>query len=98
MASIFCTSSTEKARSCEFVKKENYGDCLLEYIECVDEDNGVYPLTEDLKYIIQNKGEYAGWFDADNSSYIFKDESGNKVVGVNADISWLFMCCYIATN
>ena len=82
----------------EFVKKENYGECLLEYIECADEDNGVYPLTEDLKYIIQNKGGYAGWFDADNSSYIFKDEAGNKVVGVNADISWLFMCGYINAN
>ena len=82
----------------EFVKKESYGECLLEYIECVDEEQGVYPLTEDLKYIIQQKGEYAGWFDADGNSYIFKDENGNKVAGVNPEISWLFMCCYISAN
>ena len=82
----------------EFVKKESYSECLLEYIECADEEEGLYPLTEDLKYIIQNKGEYAGWFDADNSSYIFKDQDGNNVVGVNPEISWLFMCCFISDN
>ena len=31
-----------------FVKKESYTECLLEYIEYMDESNGVYPLTEDL--------------------------------------------------
>lgn len=79
----------------EFVKKESYSECLLEYIECADEKEGLYPLTEDLKYIIQQKGEYAGWFDANSNNYIFKNQDGNKVVGVNTEISWLFMCCYI---
>lgn len=82
----------------EFVKKESYSECLLEYIECVDEEEGVYPLTEDLKYIIQQNGGYVGWFNAEGNNYIFKNQDGNPVVGVNSEISWLFMCCYISNN
>ena len=80
----------------EFIRKEDYVDCLGKYIECMDEDKGVYPLTEDLKYILQMEGEDSGWFDTDNSLYLFKDDNGNYVDGINNEISWLFMCCYIA--
>ncbi len=79
----------------KFVKKESYSECLLEYIEYVDEDNGVYPLTEDLKYIIQQRGEYVGWWDIENPSYMFKDDAGNNLTDINAEIAWLLMCCYI---
>lgn len=78
-----------------FVRKESYSECLLEYIEYMDEDNGVYPLTEDLKYIVQQRGEYSGWFDPDNSLYLFKDAAGNNIAGINPNNTWLFMCCYI---
>lgn len=78
-----------------FQKKENYTDCLLEYLKYIDEENGVYPLTEDLKYIIQMRGDQSGWFDADGQSYLFKDQDGNIVPDINEEISWLFMCCYI---
>ena len=78
----------------EFVKKETYDQCLLTYIECADEATGTYPLTEDLKYIIQQRGEYAGWWDL-NGSYLFVDENGVPVNGINAEIAWLFMCCYL---
>ena len=77
-----------------FIKKENYSECLLEYIEYADDDNGVYPLTEDLKYIIQQRGEYVGWWDIENNGYMFKDDSGNNLTDINAEIAWLFMCCY----
>lgn len=80
----------------KFVKKESYSDCLLEYIEYADEETGVYPLTQDLKYIIQNNGEHQGWFDKDSNNYLFVDDNGNNIVGINNDISWLFMCCYIS--
>ena len=80
----------------EFLKKETYGECLLQYIEVMDENKGVYPLTEDLKYIVQMEGEDSGWFDTDGMAYLFKDENGNFVDGINNEISWLFMCCYIA--
>ncbi len=79
-----------------FVKKENYSDCLLEYIENVDEQTGLYPLTADLMYIIQQRGDHSGWFDPDGSLYLFTDEDGNNLPGINNEISWLFMCCYTA--
>ena len=80
----------------EFIKKENYTDCLLKYIENMDEDNGLYPLTEDLKYIIQMSGDHNGWYDASGKSYLFLDQNGIQVPGINPEISWLFMCCYIS--
>ncbi len=76
------------------IKKESYSECLLEYIEYVDEEEGVYPLTEDLKYIIQQRGEYVGWWDPDGNGYMFKDDSGNNLTDINNEIAWLFMCCY----
>lgn len=78
-----------------FLKKESYSECLLEYIASMDEDKGVYPLTEDLKYILQMEGDDAGWFDPDNSLYLFKDANGINIDGINNEISWLFMCCYL---
>lgn len=79
-----------------FDKKESYSECLLEYIEYADETHGVYPLTEDLKYIIQQRGEYVGWWNIDSNGYLFLDEAGNAIPGINADIAWLLMCCYVA--
>ena len=79
-----------------FVKKETYSECLLEYIVCMDEEAGVYPLTEDLKYIIQQEGEDSGWWDENNSLYLFTDPAGNRIPGINNEIAWLFMCCYQA--
>lgn len=79
-----------------FLRKESYTECLVKYIAYMDEDNGVYPLTEDLKYIIQQRGDHYGWFDENSSGYLFEDDNGNKVAGINPDISWLFPCCYIS--
>ena len=78
-----------------FVKRENYTDCLYEYLDYVDENEGVYPLTEDLKYIIQQHGDHAGWWDIESYGYIFKDIDGNNISEINSEIAWLLMCCYI---
>lgn len=78
-----------------FVKKESYSECLLEYIPFADENLGVYPLTEDLKYIIQQRGDYAGWWDIESNGYIFKDAEGNRDPSINPDLGWLLMCYYI---
>lgn len=80
----------------EFQKKESYSECLLRYIENMDPDKGVYPLTEDLKYIVQMEGDDSGWFDPENSLYLFKDANGINLDGINPEYSWLFMCCYLA--
>ena len=79
----------------QFVRKENYTDCLMEYIPNADEAAGVYPMTEDLKYIIQQSGDHSGWWEFDGPGYIFIDEAGNKLADINTDIAWLFMCCYL---
>jgi hypothetical protein len=79
-----------------FVKKESYSECLLEYIACMDEEKGVYPLTKDLMYIIQQEGEDSGWWDEKSSLYLFVDAGGNRIPGINSEIAWLFMCCYQA--
>ncbi|MBE7066068.1 MAG: hypothetical protein E7385_00775 [Ruminococcaceae bacterium] len=78
-----------------FLKKESYSECLLKYIENADTDKGVYPLTADLMYIIQQRGDYVGWFDSERDLYLFKDTNGINIPGINKEISWLFMCCYI---
>ena len=75
--------------------KISYSECLLEYIEFADEATGVYPLTEDLKLIIEERGNYVGWWDSTSAGYIFKDTAGNPIPGVNAENAWLFMCAYI---
>lgn len=81
-----------------FVKKEEYSNCVLEYLEYVDESSGVYPLTEDLKYIIQQHGGYAGWFDKNSGQYLFVDANGMPLSGIQEESSWLFMCCYISNG
>jgi len=77
-----------------FEKKVSYSECLLEYIGVADEESGVYPLTEDLKHIIQQRGDYVGWWDVKGSQYLFVDANGNPLPGINTEIAWLFMCCY----
>ncbi|MBE6563045.1 MAG: hypothetical protein E7660_04850 [Ruminococcaceae bacterium] len=76
-------------------EKVSYSECLLEYIDYVDEKEGVYPLTEDLKHIIQQRGEYVGWWDVESAGYIFKDENNVNISTINPDIAWLLMCCYL---
>lgn len=94
----------ENARVCKyfkdedgnFIKKETYNECLTEYIEYADEATGLYPLTEDLKYITQQYGDNSGWFDKDSPGYLFIDNNYNKILNINPEIAWLFMCCYIS--
>ena len=55
----------------------------------LDDAYGVYPLNEDLMYIIQTYGTYKGWWDRESDNYLFA-----TLPGVNAETAWLFMCCY----
>ena len=77
-----------------FVKKESYSQCLFDYLECVDETEGVYPLTEDLMYIIQQNGDHMGWWDTESPNYRFLNDASQKDYTVNTEIAWLLMCCY----
>jgi hypothetical protein len=84
---------------------ESYEDCLIDYIGvkkmnpdnsvagyaggCIDHDTGLYPLTQDLMYIIQQHGNYSGWWDSSDERYIFEG------INVNKENAWLFMCGYL---
>lgn len=79
-----------------FEKKETYNVCINAYCEVMDENAGVYPLTDDLMYILQQRGDYYGWYDMENVySCLFVDENGVIDKSVNPDVAWLFACCYI---
>lgn len=69
----------------EFVKKEDYTEILITYFENMDQDKGVYPLNDDLIYIIQQG--CAGWWDAESNDYIFD--------GCNPELGWMFAVCYL---
>lgn len=79
----------------ECTEKISYSECLLEYIEFADEETGVYPLTEDLKTIIQERGNYVGWWDSSNPGFVFNDAAGNPIPGLNVENAWLFMCAFV---
>lgn len=71
-------------------KGEDYTNCMIQYVNCVDATYGVYPLTEDLKYMFQQGGKTKGWWDksVEGGYYLF----GSKKV--NTDIAWMFECCW----
>lgn len=84
-----------------YAKCEEYSNTLLEYIGvydevtkqyiggCIDRNSGMYPLTADLMYIIQQNGSYSGWWDKTDNRYIFGD------MNVDPENAWLFMCGYL---
>ncbi len=73
------------------VKKENYTNLLMNYMENMDENYGVYPLTKDLMYILQNGGESRGWWDQNGLNNTIYQQCRN----LNKDIAWMFACCYV---
>ena len=90
-----------------YTHKEDYSQCLVQYIGlrdyatgkytggCVDRNTGLYPLTADLMYIIQQHGDYSGWWNPSYDNYLFRDANGVYDLTINPEIAWLFMCVYI---
>lgn len=75
------------------VRKEDYTACMSGYVECITTgSNGkpLYPLTEDLIYMVQNGGEYKGWWDSTNGNYLFAE-----LPNVNPATAWMFAVCYL---
>lgn len=73
------------------LKKEDYTDCMSTYVECIDPQYGVYPLTEDLIYMLKNGGENQHWWDsADENNFLFA-ELGDSF---NEELGWMFAVCY----
>ena len=72
-----------------FVTKESYNDILTIYGEAADTKYGVYPLDQDLYYILKSLGDI-GWYDGTSHNYIFAEEG----VIVKPFNGWLFACVY----
>jgi hypothetical protein len=73
----------------EFVMKERYNEIFFAYEKAADPKYGVYPLDEDLYYILKGLGEI-GWYDKTHHNYIFKEEA----IIVMPYNGWLFACVY----
>ena len=71
-----------------FVKKEDYTDILSNYFKNMDQDLGIYPLTDDLIYIVKNA--CSGWWDSSSPDYIFE--------GCNPELGWMFACCWVGSE
>lgn len=90
-----------------YTHKEDYVQCLIDYIGirddvtgqytggCVDRKSGLYPLTKDLMYIVQQHGDYSGWWNVSSGNYLFCDVNGVLDTNVNPEYAWLFMCVYL---
>lgn len=67
-------------------------EAMREYATIIynaDNDNCLYPMTEDLAIFLKAYGGYQGWFDPDRTSY-------EAIQGEhNADSAWLVACCYL---
>ncbi|MBQ7801941.1 MAG: redoxin domain-containing protein [Oscillospiraceae bacterium] len=73
------------------VKKEDYTDCMCLYVEAIDSEGyGVYPMTEDLYYMLRQGGDYKGWWDSESPNYLF-----SSITNLNTEIAWMFCCCYV---
>jgi len=95
----------------EFIKKEKYNDYLKKYFyipNAMYDPDGVmvnmldktyvYPLNDDLMYILKGFTAKQGWDDPDLPTYLFKDSEGENIPGINNDIAWMFPLCYGVTE
>ena len=73
------------------VKRIDFTECMVSYVQNADPALGVYPLTDDLMTIVKGHGETVGWFDPASAGYLFGNESN-----LNADSLWMFLLCTAA--
>ena len=66
------------------VKIIDYNNAFAQYVAKADENQMLYPLTEDLITIYKNVGEYHGWYKEDGWIY-------------NSDDAWMYACYYDET-
>ena len=69
--------------------KEQYAVLMQQYVDKMDKTQKVYPLTQDLKYMIENYGNAQNWWNAGEPGYLFEE-----VEGVNPANAWMFLYCY----
>lgn len=69
---------------------EDFTECMGNYIRASDPITGLYPLNDDLIYMVQSCGSYMGWWNADSPNYLF-----STVTGLNTDTAWMFAVCTV---
>lgn len=69
--------------------KEEYTDATRKIITARDDGTGVYPLTEDLHYILTMGVDAMGWARKGTMNYLFNGEPD-----VNEEIAWMFLMCH----
>ena len=72
-----------------FDRKEQYAGLMQQYLNNMDKSQNVYPLTQDLKYMIENYGNSQNWWNEGEPGYLFEE-----VEGVNPANAWMFLYCY----
>ena len=72
-----------------FLKKEDYTGILNTYFDNMDKTHGVYPLNDDLIYIIQNGCKQ--WWDKNDPDY----NEQFSITGCTPEIGWMFALCYV---
>lgn len=82
------------------VTTESYSKLLKAYMDCAfvievseEESRTLYPLTEDLMYILKGVGEQLGWYDSTNAGYRFA-----ALKDAEAESLWMFSCCCVTEN
>ena len=72
-----------------FKSKEQYAPLMQQYVDKMDKTQKVYPLTKDLKYMLDNYGNCQNWWNEGEPGYLFEE-----VEGVNPANAWMFLYCY----
>ena len=55
----------------------------------MDASQAVYPLTKDLKYMIETYGNAQNWWNVGEPGYLFEEDTD-----VNPASAWMFLYCY----
>ena len=69
---------------------EDFTDCMSNYVMACDPYSGLYPLNDDLIYMVQIAGNYMGWWDAEHPNFLLA-----SVTGFNPDMGWMFAVCTV---
>ena len=80
---------------CYLKEINEIGACRICMVEA-DEGRGarlvaacVYPVTEDLIYILQKGVAYKGWANPEDPTFLFAE-----VENYNPELGWMFLICY----
>ncbi len=69
---------------------EDFTQCMSDYVRASDPTTGLYPLNDDLIYMVKSCGAYMGWWNSVSPNYLF-----SSVTGLNTETAWMFAVCTV---